>query len=326
MVKLEIMNHEMHMKYIIQEWTLNSYTENKIEIDQPKFDELRHAQKSLSVALAIEENYELLISNYLDLEKECLNVAADYMVRTSTEYTDLFDIKLVFNRRIVNLLTSTRLYKDQITKHIEAWIPNDKNILENINLLFLVEFKACFEYRFMEALRNHVQHYGLAVCSILVERKLTSFREENREWEFKTRIFTNKLNFNNDEVFKKRNKEVLDEMPEEVELMYAARVYIESISKVHCDIRELLAHKFGESRQLVSMQIEDYKKINNGDSTGLYAVCAILKEPINEVIEKFPLLLDWDDVRIRLSKKNERLVNLRKRFVSSSVYNKPVIH
>ncbi len=313
------------MRYTIQVWTLDSYPENKIEIDQPKFDELRHAQKCLSVALAIEENYDLLLSNYLDLEKECLNVAADYMVRTSTEYTDLFDIRLAFNRRIVNFLTSTRLYKDQITNHIEAWIPNDKNTLEKVKSLFLVESKACFEYRFMETLRNHVQHHSLAVRSILVERKLTSFVEEEREWEFKTRIFTNKLNFDNDKSLNKQDKQVLNEMPEEVDLMYAARVYVESISKVHCDIRELLARKFGESRRLISMQIEDYKKISNGDSTGLYAVCSILKEPINEVIEKFPLLLDWDDVRIRLSKKNERLINLRKRFVSSSVYKKPVV-
>lgn len=311
------------MKYIIQVWTLDSYPENEIEIDQPKFDELRHAQKSLSVALAIEENYELLLSNYLDLEKECLNVAADYMVRTSTDYTDLFDIRLAFNRRIVNLLTSTRLYKDQIQKYIGDCIPNDKNILEKVKSLFSVESHACFEYCFMEALRNHVQHSGLAVHSILVDRKLTSFAEEKREWEFKIRIFTNKLNFDNDKRF---DKQVLNKMPEEVDLMYAARVYVESISKVHCDIRELLARKFEESRRLISMQIEDYKKISNGDSTGLYAVCSIFKEPINEVIEKFPLLLDGDDVRIRLSKKNERLVNLRKRFVSSSVYNKPVLH
>lgn len=318
------------MRYTIQVWTLDSYPENKIEIDQPKFDELRHAQKCLSLALAIEETYELLLSNYLDLERECLNVAADCMVRESTDYTDLFDIRLAFNRRIVNLLTSTRLYIDQTQKHIKACIPNDenndKNIPGKVKSLFSVESKACFEYRFMEALRNHVQHCGLAVYSIKIERKLTSFVEEDREWEFKTRIFTNKLNFDNDKSLNKQDKQVLNEMPEEVDLMYAARVYVESIRKVHCDIRELLARKFGESRRLISMQIEDYKKISNGDSTGLYAVCSILKEPINEVIEKFPLLLDWDDVRIRLSKKNERLVNLRKRFVSSSVYNKPVLH
>lgn len=122
--------------------------------------------------MAIEENYELLLSNYLDLEKECLNVAVDYMVRTSTDYTDLFNIRLAFNRRIVNLLTSTRLYKDQIQKYIGACTPNDKNILKRVKKLFSDE-EDCFEYRFMEALRNHVQHSGLAVRSILVERTLS---------------------------------------------------------------------------------------------------------------------------------------------------------
>ena len=68
------------MKYSVHVLTIGSYPE--IKIDQAKFDELKQARKCLYEALAIEEKYELLLSNYLDLEKECLNVTADNMVRS----------------------------------------------------------------------------------------------------------------------------------------------------------------------------------------------------------------------------------------------------
>jgi hypothetical protein len=307
------------MKYIVQVWTLDSYPE--IEIDQPKFDELRQAQKCLSGALAIEEKYELLLSNYLDLEKECLNLTADYMVRSDRGYSGFFDLRLAFNRRIVNLLTSTKLYVDQIQNNVKACIPDNQNIATKVKSLLSAEYDACFEYRFMEALRNHVQHCGLAVHSTSVDQKLIPL-EGDFESEYKTRIFTHKLEINNN----KFKTQVFNEMPEKVELMYATRVYIESISKVHYDVRQLLTQKSEESRQLIDRQIKDYKKISNGESIGLHAVCFIPKESTDEVIEKFPLILDWDNIRIRLINKNEQLVNLRKRFVSGSAYNRAVAY
>ena len=45
---------------------------------------------------------------------------------------------------------------------------------------------------------------------------------------------------------------------------------------------------------------------------GLHAIC--LHE--NRIVESVSLLLDWDDVRIELSKRNSELVNLRNRYVS----------
>ena len=44
---------------------------------------------------------------------------------------------------------------------------------------------------------------------------------------------------------------------------------------------------------------------------GLHAIC--LDE--NKIVESVSLLLDWDDVRIKLSKRNSELANLRNRYV-----------
>jgi hypothetical protein len=302
--------------YKIQVWALGSHPE--IKIDELMFGQLKQARRCLSGILAIEEKYELLLSNFLDLETECLNITCINMISSSTSYNGFFDIRLALNRRIVNLLTSTRLYIDQIQRHVKACKPDDEAIIKKVKSLLSTEYDSHFEYRFMEALRNYVQHCGLAVHSTSLGGGWTS-HEDDGELEFKTRIFTHKSVVENEKGFKKA---ISKEMTKKVELIYATRVYIESISKIHCEIRELLAESSKQSRQLISKMIEDYKKINSGKAGALSAVCLVSNTPTDKVVEKFPLLLEWDDIRIELEKKNSRLINLRKSFVSGSAFNK----
>lgn len=304
------------MKYTIRVWAMGSYPE--VDIDEEKFDELKKARRCLSGALAIEEKYELLLSNYIDLEKECVGASTDYMVRNVTDYGGFFDIRLTLNRRIVNLLTSTKLYIDQIQQHVKACMCNDPDIEKKVKLFFSTEYDDNFEYRFMEALRNYVQHRGLAVHSTFMGGKLMPHKERDG-LEFTTSPFTHKSEVESDKAFK---KQVSNEMPDKVNLMYAARVYVGAISKAHCDIRNLLTKESEKSRSLISKTIKEYEKINNGKSIGLSAICSIPKEPVGETIEKFPLLLDWDDIRINLINKNLKIVNLGRRYVSGSAYNK----
>lgn len=79
-----------------------------------------------------------VISNYLDFEKEILSIPADHMVRARWDYIDLFDLSLNMNIKVVNLLTSARLYIDQLAMNANkaALAPGD-----NIKLLN----KVCFQ-------------------------------------------------------------------------------------------------------------------------------------------------------------------------------------
>lgn len=304
------------MLYTARIWAIGSFPEIKIE--QEQFAKLKLARVCLSGALAIEEKYEILISNYLELEKECLNITSNLIIRNTIGYESFFDITLSLNRRVVNLLSSTKLYIDQIKHHVKACIPDDEELSHKVESLFSNEYDATFEYRFMEALRNYVQHRGLAVHSPKVGGKWTSL-EEDRQYEFKTSIFTLKSEVENDKAFKKK---ILNEMPEKVDLLYSVRTYIGSISKVHGDIRKLLSNTVEESRNLIASIIKEYEDINSGNSTGLTAVCSLPMKPISKTIETFPLLLKWDDIRVSLINKNRTLINLPKTYVSSNTDKK----
>lgn len=111
-------------------------------------------------------------------------------------------------------------------------------------------------------------------------------------------------------------------MQEKVDLIHATRVYVGSISKIHCEIRTLVTPSSQNSRNLILESINAYEAINGSKPIGLNAIKSIPKEPIDETIEKYPLLLEWDDIRLDLIKKNNSLVNINKRYVTNSTYSK----
>ena len=296
------------MKYLVTILTTGNNPE--LVIDKSKFEQLKQAKDYLSEILSFEEKYELLLSNYMELEKECLLISAQKMVYEDNEYMNFFDIKLLFNQRVVNLLTTSRLYIDQLSQHIKAC-----NLDIDIKSFFSYEYDNNFEYRFMEALRNYVQHRGLAVHFTSIGTNWTSL-DDDGEMQFKTRVYTKKAEVDKDSAFK---KSVAKEMPDKVDIIYASRSYIESISKVHSNIRKILTDVAIHSRQIIEEIIHEYEKINNGKSNGLSVIYSVNNGKYDEILDKFYITLEWDNIRIKLERKNQSLVNLRKRFVSSSI-------
>ncbi|EGQ8277118.1 hypothetical protein DC852_26620 [Vibrio parahaemolyticus] len=281
----------------------------EIEITREKYNDLSTAWEILKAALAIEEKYELVISNFLELEKDSLAISAEHMIRNNLDYSTFFDISSTFNRRIVNLMTATRLYIDQIQQHVKVC---DPELVEIVKGSFSLEYDALFEYRFMEALRNYVQHRGLAVHLTQMPSEWVE-DGEFRFLEYKTKIYAQRANLEGDKAFKKA---VFHEMPERVELLAASKVYMEAISKVHDFIRTSIKEVVDKSREQVKESIVQYASLNNGNAVGLYAISFEKGKSADKIHEKVLLQLSWDDVRLELVRKNGSLNNLSKWYVS----------
>jgi len=301
----------MSNKYFLKIAALGRFPE--LEIDQERFGQLKASRPVLSHALAIEEKYEIIISNFLELEREATNASISEMVRNHIEYKDFFDVRLALNIRLVNLLTSVRLYTDQLSSHICACIPQKENTKTGVKGLFSTEYDSSFEYRFMEALRNYVQHSGIPVHRISTGGKWTKL--DDGLLEYSLFFGTQKKELLLDGGFK---KQVLDEMPDEVNLRAATRIYIEAISHIHKQAREKIEEIVDASRLYLDRAIRDYMVIYEKEPIGLYAYEYQGTEKTDEVL----VLTKWDDVRRELVKRNSELVNLGKRYVSSQAYNK----
>lgn len=297
------------MRYLLRKAVLEPVPE--IDITKKQYAAYEDARHILSNSLAIEETYEIVISNYIAFEKQVLDTSTSCMVREYLNYSDFFKVRLDLNIRLVNLLTATKLYVDQLPQNVRDCLPDAENVVDVVSTLFQKEYDEYFEYRFMEALRNYVQHRGMPVHWASQRGEWTS-SEGDAFLEYSMEVASLRGFLEEDEKFKKA---VIKEMGEKVDLKYATRCYIECISNVHCTAREIVESSVAASRELLQDAHKQYAEVYKDSLVGLSA-CAISDDG---QIASVPLLLDWDDIRLQLMKRNGKMTNLRKRYVTGRI-------
>jgi hypothetical protein len=297
------------MKYYLRISELKNVPDVKITSEE--YSELENARKILFNAQGIEAKYDILITNYLELEKQILKCAANIMVRSNLDYSSLFEIRQSLNVRLVNLLTSAKLYVDQLYQNVSICIPNVPDLKNRVNALFSSEYDANKEYRFMEALRNYVQHRGIPVHFTQIILRSTTL-EDSDFFEYNLE-FSSSLSYLKEDM--KFKKSVLKELDEKVDLKASTRSYIESLSNIHEETRIIIAESVKEARDLIENTHLRFKP-NNSKSLSNLVAC---KQTEEGKLTTLPLLLDWDDIRQELQKQNRKLINLKKRYITNIV-------
>jgi len=279
-----------------------------LPIDRQRFSLLKASKAILAEALEFEGEYEMMISNYIDLEKESLNATISYGVLNHRGVADFFDARLALNRRLLNLLTSVRLYSDRLTSHCFACLPEETRIKERVESLRVTEYERNFDYRFMDALRNYIQHYGTAIHHTSFGQRLIP-PHINGLVEIYSSFSADKKVLASDSHFK---KQILDEMPDKVDLISASRGYIESLSSIHINVRQMTTKSVNEARSHIQTAIDDYIAVYKKGLVVLDACVFDDKTKIDEI----SLFLYWDDIRIHLQERNKQLKNMKKSYVT----------
>lgn len=222
-------------------YSFSSGKSNLILISEKKYHDIINARLNLVKALIIEEKFNLLIENYLEFEKELTNITFDKMLFPNHILDWLIsvnDIHLI-NRRLINLLTTSRLYIDQIKHDISSLYDENLELLEKIKTKISSEYDSKLGYRALEALRNYVQHRSLPV-------HLLSYTTENVDKTSNIQIknvINPKINISELEDDTKFKKSVLKELKllgKQIDLKLLIREYIQSLENIHIFIRELL--------------------------------------------------------------------------------------
>ncbi len=291
-------------KYSLHASTLERSPERSLS--EKEFFDLKNAKSCLNAALALEENYDLLLQNYRELELEAISAAVTDMTSMVHDYEDFFEIRTAMNRRVCNLLSATRMYLDQYPKNLKKIGAN----LEPVKDVCSEFHDNFFEYRFMEALRNHVQHAGLAVHGVTMGGRWLPPRDP-RKLEFSIIPYALKKELEGTD-FKKR---VLQETPDKVLLIHAARVHVGGISSVHKKVRESIKPFVDEARALFEAAIAWH----GAEKEERYPSLSATAKEQGVVIERFSVFLDWDDIRQKLLNRNDSVENLANRFVTSQV-------
>jgi hypothetical protein len=291
------------MDYALQALVL--HRNPRLPLTEAEFNALRSARVALNAAFTLEEIYDLVLGNFHELELNALQAAVSEMTQWRESYEDYFEIRAALNRRTLNLLSATRLYLDQYPQ----WLAEVQVDPEPVRKLSNHFYDSRFEYRFMEALRNHVQHVGLAVHGVEYGSRWLP-KEAHDRLEFSVSPYTSRSSLEADKGFKAR---VLAECPDKVPVIPAARVYVEAISTMHHDVRKVVAPRAADARALVQGAIDKHHQSAGERLPGLSA----LATDSGAIREEVHLFLEWDDVRLKLVSKNRPLKALSRSYATS---------
>lgn len=294
------------MKYVLRKADFSD--ELEIEISKEAYASYKESKTILSNCLAIEENYEVLILTYLDLERQIFDATTSHMVRGLIDPLDAFDVRLALNIRLMSLLTSVTLYKDRFCHQVRECVPHFSGAETLAKSFLSKEYDENPEYRFMEQFRNHAQHFDLPIHWISSGMRWTDLSEDGLlEYSMDFGVQKSFLEEN-----KKFKKNIINESAAEIDLKSTTRSYIESLSKAHDAARELIKESVQNARQNVEDAYSQYRKVY-AEHSGSLSACMTDDQGI---IETVPLMLYLDDIRMKLQKRNRKLVNLRKSYVT----------
>ncbi len=286
-------------KYSIKIMALNcSFA---IDINEECFHDLKRSKVILDQALAIEEKYEIIINNYIELEQQVTNEAIKNMTTSHFEPDDIFNTILALNVKLVNLLSSCYLYYCQVPRSVRECLcePDAPKV---VNGLFSHEYDNNLNYRFMYELRNHLQHNGLAVHCGNIHKK---WKGNYDILEYSFSFFAEKSECLLNEKFKKK---ILNELPDKIDLHSASRSYIESISNVHEQIRNMI-QEVVKSRVTIETAMDNFKEKYPDKNLYFLSACSYDDK---DLVQEISLSLDWDDIRKKLLMRNKRLGSLGK--------------
>jgi hypothetical protein len=270
-----------------------------VPITENRHKELRNARATLVDAGAFEQRYEILLGNYLALEQFCSEWSLRGEIEMDWRYERGAKVILEANRHVMNLLTAARSYADHVVrdfKHLNL----SPTFKEQAEALMRDAHSRSLSYQIMCALRNYVQHREKPVHG--TKGKTSDSCSERLV------IYCSRGMLEEDGKFK---AEVLQKMEPQTDLRITAREYMREISGVQVELRKRVDHAGIAARKLHEEAIAEFVAAQEQPEpvtpgTGL----TICREVGGKYVDAHPILLDWDDVRVLLAKKNRYVLKL----------------
>ena len=222
--------------------------------------------------------------------------------------------RLVLDRRLVNLLTSCRLYFDQTEHGISRLFGNPSQQLSDIKTTKNTLYDSCFGYRVMEAIRNHVQHSGLPVHVI-------NYQMRHRDTdgfdyiEFTIGPESEVSTFAENPKFKVSVLKELLDAGKKIDLRRPVREYVSCIIQLHDKLRETIGNQLRPARFIYQGSISEFS-IREGQE--IQFPCLMQVNEDGTTNEEIALIGDFLDYYDALYKKNAVNKNLQQSVASNS--------
>jgi hypothetical protein len=218
-----------------------------------EFDTMAGAATATILGLSVEENYDLVLENYLDLERAVLGTAANWMVRGESNPGVLRNDSALYNRRLLNLLSAARTYVDQVPHHLGEFVTDGPELAGRV---FSSAYDTHIGYRAMSALRNYVQHRGMPVRANGYQHVMYKDEYGKQHFAHTALLALVPAELSADGKFKGAVLDELRGLGERIDLMWLARDYLDALSEAHAAIRAAMA----EPLALADFRLDDLQR------------------------------------------------------------------
>ena len=299
------------MRYLVaQRWSGGA--REPFEISEADFQAIREAKDGVVRAMAIEEKLDLLLDNFVEYEGDLLQLALRSAVFEEHDWSDFRATVQRVNRRLVNLLTTCRLYLDQTPHELGGF--NDPMLAEAFVKQTNIEYDNRLGYRAMEALRNYSQHRDLPVRGLTYKGAWVP--EDTREWRkhnIETTIDVARLK--GEPKFKQSVYHELEAEGDELDFKKLVRDYISGLGAVHRKLRELLAPRVKAWDERLLGTLQKYQAAT--DAKLDIGVEVLATNDQGEVVEEIDVFTGPIDRRRALERKNRNVGYFTKMLVTS---------
>jgi hypothetical protein len=298
------------MEFYLQNF--NPINRKQLLLSVDEFNAIKQAKEYLGHLLKLTESYRIVFESYRNVELSKFTAELDHLLYGMSDYIDITNTRVFLNSPISGYLSSSRHYLYVIQTTLKYLSLEGFNQYKEVSHRF---YDSNLEYRFIEALRNHVQHFQLPIDTI----RFHNFKElENYESELVTciSVLASKQNLSKNKDFK---KEVLNELPNEIEIVGSIRVHMEGMWHIQKSIHPFLATISKDQRNIINALFDKFEKETGDFSIGLNVI-EIGSDGV--ITNEFNVTTEWEEARLLSLDKLGNLANLRKRYITGKIRKK----
>lgn len=285
--------------------------EDYVCISRAQFDDAKSARKGLLDALSIEEKFDILTENYFEFERDLLEITLRNTLFHEKNWSSFQSEIHLIDRRIINLLTTSRLYLDQLNHQVSSTYGQASKVHASLKKKISDEYDLTRGYRVLDALRNFVQHRDLPVFLL----QLGASREDDASKSKRT--ITPSLSVNRlkeDTRFKKSIIKELESLGDKVNLKPLIRESMEAFGRIHSLVRDSWADDVtGWDKTILELR-KLYQDRFGEFGLGLAVIAIDDNGTINEAVSIFEDLIKR---RKSLTRKNLAISRFNSEIISS---------
>jgi hypothetical protein len=285
-----------------------------IDLAEAEYSSIVGSMHRIYLARDFEEKLDILLENLREYEQDLLGLALQSSLFRSLDDERVAVERQLVNRRTTNLLSSARMYVDLMQHSLSVIYTATSG--PDAASLFAREYKAHLEYRTAEALRNFSQHRALPVHVMSWPGTWDDVESDSRRLRFSV---VPEISLDELEAEGGFKASVLEDLgrtgKRRFPLTPILRQYVESLARVHEEVRAAISGQVERDHELVEQTLERARsEFGDGPLLGLAASKGIDLDHVDE--HHFVNEKSWER-RTVLMKKNSSLGKMSRRFVSA---------